>query len=197
MKFDSDQSTLVAEIEKSVSRIARMWSEFLRTEGPISPTTLGELRLSRVRTYNEALLLHILVHYLKDENIQWVIKSELLDVQNRFSSEDKGILKILLKSKANMLLYIIESSEFKNPREFFGFLGSYQKEVRRFQLYRFKPKKVVKPQRVRGYRDHGSMKPLHKWLPSRSDILTQQQIEKEDRDQTIIDTLNFLEGGIT
>lgn len=198
MKFVESQQKLVASIEKRLKELSHEWEKFLRSKGSVSPELPGsQLKLSRVRKYKEAFLLHLLVHYIKDEEIQWTVKAELLDVEKQFAIEERGILSILLKSKAQMLLYILESTEFKNPREFFGFILSYKGKMERWQLYISLPRKAKKPSGRRGYRDHGSLKPRHKWTETFDWSFTEAQQEIEERRQIIQDTLDFLEGGIT
>jgi hypothetical protein len=196
--FQESQSNLVASIEEQLRVLTTEWEKFLRSKGSISPELPGcSFKLSRVRKYKDAFLLHLLVHYIEDEEIQWIVKAELLDVQRQFAVEERGILNILLKSKAHMLLYIIESSEFKNPREFFGSILEYRGKMEKWQLYIFRPRKAKKQTRRRGYRDHGSLKPTHKWSETHDWTLTEKQQEIEESREIIKDTLDFLEGGIT
>lgn len=198
MKFTESQSNLVDSIEAQLRVLAFEWQKFLRITGTISPEfPRSQIKLSRVRKYRDAFLLHLLVHYIEEEELRWTIKAELLDIQNRYGLEETGILRILMTSKAHMLLYILESSEFKNPREFFGTILSYKGKMERWQLYIFKPKKPKRPQRKRGYSDHGSLKPEHKKVDTQDWTLIEKQQEIEERRQIIRDTIDFLEGGIT
>lgn len=198
MKFEESQSDLVDSIEVQLRVLTTEWEKFLRSKGSISPEFPGSvIKLSRVRGYKDAFLLHLLVHFIADEEIQWIVKAELLDVQKQFAREERGILSILLKSKAHMLSYILESSEFKNPREFFGTIMNYKGKLEKWQLYTSHPKKAKTLTRKRGYRDHGSLKPSHKWTETHDWTFTKEQQEIEEKRQTIKDTLDFLEGGIT
>jgi len=50
---------------------------------------------------------------------------------------------------------------------------------KRFRPKLWKPARVKKGQRIRGYRDHGTCRPSHKWLPRFDFSLTREQWNKE------------------
>lgn len=56
---------------------------------------------------------------------------------------------------------------------------------------------VRKPQRKRGYHDHGALRPRHTWKPSSDYSLTEKQNEIEEKRSKFSDTITFLKGLIT
>jgi hypothetical protein len=50
---------------------------------------------------------------------------------------------------------------------------------KRFRPKLWTPKRAKRGQRIRGYRDHGTCRPSHKWLPRYDFSLTRQQWSKE------------------
>jgi hypothetical protein len=72
-----------------------------------------------------------------------------------------------------------------HPREVMGILSDPEvaKKVRTrlYQKVRLTRSRARRPQRHRGYRDHGTLRPSHKWLPKFDYSLTelQQELERE------------------
>lgn len=196
MKFSESQQDLVESIENEITKLAHKWEKFLRSKGIVSPELPGdEVRLSKVRKYKEAFWLHLIHHFIEDEEIRWTVKVQLLDIQKQFGQEEQEKLSFILQSRAQAILFILETTTFRNPREFFGFLLSRELEVTRYSLYISHRRKAHRVPRRRGYNDHGSMKPTHKWTESSDITLTELQQELEEKRKIIKDTYYLLEGG--
>lgn len=196
MKFSESQSSLVTSVEKECQKLAQKWEQFLRSKGTVVPELPGaELKLSKTKTWREVLFLTIIHHFLEDEVIRWNVKAELLERRNQFQQEYREILLVLTRSKAEMILFILETGLFRTPREFFGFLGG-NIQLDRYTLYLSMPRKPKRVPRRRGYSDHGSRKPTHKWLPQSDFSLTEAQNRIEAERSSIKDSINLIEGGI-
>jgi len=131
----------------------------------------------------------------------WIIPQELgimlqLDLQEyikRYDLNDRIILEILLTSKGHAQKWLLET-DLWHFRDFFGnILPIWIRTINRLS---FRPvnKKLRKPQRKRGYHDHGTLNPSHKWLPSHDWSLTEEQNQIEMKRNIFQDTLNFLRG---
>lgn len=191
----SDLHSLVDEYRKNQVRNASHWAQVLRKLDLVNPTPNSVVRLSKVRTWKEYLLLLMVHHYIPDEVSRILVKLELESMVGAFGLDKEVVARQLLKSEPEALTYIIDSSLFKTSRSLFGFIGR-NIEWRKYQLYNQNQKKSKRPVRKRGYQDHGSRRPDHKWMESHDWTLTElhNQIEKER--ETSRDTSGIIEGGL-
>lgn len=136
-----------------------------------------------------------LISWWLPEEIAYDIREYILEEKNRFNLEDRTLLELFLNSKAESILFLIETSLW-HTRDFFGnFLEGMDYMLEKLlKIKLVKPNKVTKPQRKRGYHDHGTLKPLHCWKPSSDWSLTELQNSIENSRASQIDTLNFLKG---
>lgn len=166
------------EFEEQVRRfIGRNFQESLFLKNPVvdSPTFLEDYTIIYPRKYSELENL-ILLHWFLPETLMWRINLDLSERNyNNFNEKQQIILRILLSSRRNCLLYFFETERFSS-HEFWGKLGQVCKtQLRNIPI----DKKVVKPKRKRGYDDKGSSRPKEKWLPSYDYSLTELQNQKE------------------
>lgn len=114
------------------------------------------------------------------ENLHWKV---LLDLQEKkfsqLNKKQKIELSIYLNSKENTLLYLFETKRYSSNQIFGNFLRSDLRDSLNFLRIRRKSKKVITAIRRRGYKDHGSRKPVDRWLPSEDLSLTELQNRKE------------------
>lgn len=205
MLLPNGTQTFCEEFDSYCQKLAERWSKLLRKRGSIAPKTVGsEPRLSRIRTWTTYVIAVILHYYLpeKDETDQafkFYIRQFLYEQRNKWGSDNSIVAHTILKSQPQMLCYLLETSYIaKNPREIFGLLGKQGKDVSNsIVVYWTEPKRPSRQQRIRGYRDHGSLRPEHQRLENfgltEEARLLQEEIER--RRQSIIDSADFLDGG--
>lgn len=128
--------------------------------------------------------------------VRYLVQLGLEERIKKLSPDDQVITKILLSTKGEALLWLSETSVF-HSRDFFG--NFLRKGVLALQSLKFvqRKTKIVKPQRKRGYHDHGSLRPSHCWLPTSDWSLTEQQNFIEKKRLSFKDTIKFLRGLIS
>jgi hypothetical protein len=148
---------------------------------------------TRARSLKEKMALAIASWFLP-EIVGVLIRMDLEEKLKYLSLEDQTQLSLCLESKAECLLFLIETRLW-HSRDFFGnMVPRMLKQVSFIKFKRIKPRKVVPSQRKRGYDDHGSRVPDHKILPKSDWSLTELQNEKELKEDRQKDTLEFLRG---
>lgn len=131
--------------------------------------------------------------------VKWYIKLDLERQVAKWGVDNKIVALTILKSKPQMVLYLLETSYVaKNPREIFGLLGKEGRQIVRSILVLWRePKIPTRRVRIRGYRDHGSLRPDHCWLADFSKTweaqMEQEEIEKQRKVHQ--DTADIIEGG--
>jgi len=128
-----------------------------------------------------------------DEEVKFVLQADLEEKLSTFSLDDRTLLEQFLFSEAEMLIFLLETKLW-HSRDFFGNILTINNELD--SLLRPSPKslKLVKPQRKRGYHDHGSRVLSHKWLPKSDFSLTEQQNLIELERSTQKDTSSLIRG---
>lgn len=126
-----------------------------------------DIYLSKKITSREAMSLALIVNHL-DPLLKFQIILELEEKCFQHSYEgqwEKVNSLIQLSSDEDKFTYLLEIEEI-STRELFG---NYQKLVtkslKNIIFNDRRKQKVKRPQRKRGYNDHGSRRPEHKWLP--------------------------------
>jgi len=137
----------------------------LRNHVVDSPTFLYDFTI-KINTKNLLFLRGLaLISYYIPENLGWYIRMELWEYAKRLSLKDQLKLKLLLDSKESALVYFYETNEFSSHEIFGNILRDGVKALKSIKIIRIN-KVVKKPQRKRGYHDHGSRTPDHKWIES-------------------------------
>lgn len=122
-----------------------------------------------------------------------MLRLDLLEYIKRLSLDDRFIVETILDSKSAAEGWLLDTNLW-HTRDFFGnILPQWAKTLNRLS---FRPvsKKLKRPQRKRGYHDHGTLAPSHTWLPKSDWSLTEEQNEIEEKRTIFQDTLNFLKG---
>jgi hypothetical protein len=199
MRNSFDSQTFCVELEETLTSLLEV-RKFLSTTVLVNPT-LQERFENRVLVKTKNLqileLLCIAVWFMKNKDSQCLLLVELTNLVDDLSSKDiekYSYLKILLKSKCQMLLWLEATSKYSTD-DFFGLLNdkSVQNRLLNSVKFAFRPNTAVKkPQRKRGYKDKGSRKPPHEQGRTQVLPLLQQEIERER--EISLDTLAFLEG---
>lgn len=133
-------------------------------------------------------------HYAPEE-VSSLLKLDLEEKLKDFDLETQVALNALLGNKVKMQLFLIQT-QLWHSREFFGNIVGKNVNLNRFLKFRRtqKKEKIIFPQRKRGYDDHGSRRPSHKWKPDFDISLTLKQNELERERESLNDTLSLIEG---
>jgi hypothetical protein len=147
-------------------------------------------------TLKDQIRLAIISWYIPEE-IGFILRQDLEEIKRYLSCEDEQVISLLLDSKPQMELFLLETRLW-HERDFFGNIIPIELSfLNRFFRIRKENKKVKKVQRKRGYHDHGSRVDDHKWLPSSDFSFTEKQNEIEAKRESCIDTKDYIVGFIT
>lgn len=145
----------------------------------------NNFRIILPRKFRELRALAIACWYFPD----W-LKFEIilqLSVDNIFSLDwkNKGLelsleLSLLSSSEQLMLSYL---NCYINRRELFGTIlqEDLQRALSEIKIIPEKNGPVVRPIRRKGYKDKGTWRPPHRWLPTDGFLLRKEQEEKEKK----------------
>lgn len=196
MRLRNDSYIFITELRKVLAQQAQMWQQSLRDHDVIAPNLPGVYRtFSKTHSWKEFLRLAMVFWYL-EEPFRTEIRLFLEDRKNKYGTLKAIAAQAILNSEPEMVLYITESSFlFQNERALFGFLKQ-PFDYSRYSLQWNKPRKAKRPKRKRGYDDHGSRTPDHKWKPTEDYTLNEEQHRIEEQRQTIIDTCQIIQGGL-
>lgn len=193
MRNLSDLNSFCIQLEKVAQELSSECN-LLRTTIIDSPTFHEEYDSHIVlsRTLEELLFLGVIVWYLPSKEHQLYLRLELERVSY---FKENYVLRLLLKSKGHMIIFLQETSLW-TQRSFFGnvLCRTMSSKINRNLRFRKRNKKVRYPKRKRGYDDKGSLRLAHEWKPSSDFSLTelQQEIEEERTSQS--DTAEFISG---
>jgi hypothetical protein len=150
----------------------------------------------KTRKLDDFLFLAISSWYLPEE-IGCLLRLELSEIFSE--NPDIQVFELLLRSKAEMLIFL-EESNLWHTRDFFGNLLTRERREKLFHLFFpiFVPIKpnVKRVQRHRGYRDKGSLRFSHEVHEAWSGTREQQTIEynRLAQSETIALLAGFLYG---
>ena len=177
----------------------------LRTSVIDSPTFFEDYEQNLIlpRTLPELIALSILLYYI--EEVQF--RLELRIALERVSYfKENFVLRILLKSKIQMLTFLYDTNLWSS-NELFGnilpFVKEKEGEEKKQQTlllwlktvrFRKRNKKVSKPKRKRGYDDKGSLRLPHTKKPTYDWSLTELQNHIEQERESSEATADFISG---
>lgn len=189
-------STFLSQLEKLCKESTR--GVLFRTTAVLdSPNFLEHFYSDMIlpKTLDSCIIFAISSWYIEDQAIACLIRESL---REKTTNLDFSILELLLESKAQTELFLIETTLF-HTRDFFGNFITRNKLQLLYKNLRFRPisRRITRVQRKRGYQDKGSMKETHRWLPEHDYTLTEKQNEIEQQRESAQDTILFLQGFIT
>jgi hypothetical protein len=192
-----NSESFCSSVEKIISQWAQTESKTLRSNVVNNSNFHGASTFFAMKNVplKDFIKLAIVSWYC-DEEVKFVLQEDLREVSKYYSPEDRILCEQFLKSRAIMLLFLLETHLW-HTREFFGFILKDLGKINRHLKVRSKSTKVKKVQRKRGYHDHGSRVLDHRWLPKSDYTLTEMQNDKEEREKSLEDTSHFIEGFIT
>lgn len=188
-----DVYSFCTQLEVVARREAQLCN-LLRTTIINSPNFLQDYDAHIVlpRSLDELTYLAIIMWYLPSKEHQLYLRLEL----ERISYfKENFVLRLLLHSKAEMILFLQETSLWTH-RSFFGNVLSAKmgQRVNKSLRFRRRNKKLRIPKRKRGYDDKGSLRLAHEWKPSSDWSLTQKQQEIEQDRDSVSDSSEFIRG---
>jgi hypothetical protein len=144
------------------------------------------------RELDDLICLSILHWYIKDERVQLYLRLELERVS--YFTEN-FIVRLLLESKAEMKMFLLESTLWSS-RSFFGNLFTLVRVRKLNKIIQFKKRsrRVRYPQVKRGYDDKGSKRESHQWKPSSDWSLNELQEKIEQKRSSLVSTSQFARG---
>jgi hypothetical protein len=171
------------QLEKTVNREFHLGDWFSRnhvSDTPTCPEELEDWIIVYPKDFRLIRSLAILQWYLPDI-WHWRIFLDLKEKTfSQLNQKQRIEIQLLLESKEIMEIYLFETKRYTGSEIFGNILGNDLKDLLKFLKLRrnlkSKPKRV---QRHRGYRDHGSRRPDHQWLPREDYSFTEYQNLKE------------------
>lgn len=170
------------QLEKNLEILVNQGFQKLLTERVIiTPTLLSDFYFRYPRDYRTLRSLCI-VQWFFPENLHYHIYLDLCEMSFSHLSRKQILeLKILLLSKEKMITYLYETKRYTGNEIFGNILKKDILELSKILKIKRTNRKIVRPQRRRGYNDHGSMRFPETWLPDSDYTLTEQQLKKEKR----------------
>lgn len=163
---------LIDRTKKQILRKVTERISFSETRSLYSHLPIGKLswRIGGLKNLSakEALGLALIVPFIPSE-FKFLLRVELQDLayHKRYEGDWIVVQKLSEAESVDLVLWKFLILEERNPREIFGnLLPQALERLSRIELY--DPnyhRRINKPQRKRGYNDHGSRKDSHKWLP--------------------------------
>jgi len=196
---DRNISKLVLDeqLSKSFEKVPKRTVLLLESEVVDSSNFHRGLTVFRLRSldFSEKVFLAIASWYLP-ESIGIILRLDLEESFRQNSLEDQVVLRTLVFNKSSCLEFLLETTLW-HSRDFFGNIVSKENLTRKFpSLLSLAPlhRKVKKLLRKRGYNDHGSRVPDHRWKPKFDYSLTELQLSIEIDRKVAQDTLDFIRG---
>lgn len=158
-----------------------------------------ETKIFGIPSDKQSLIRLSILSWYVPEEMRAILQLEVLDkIESR--SEDFLEIKFFLHSFPVMRLYLLDSQKW-STQTFFGNILNEKECLRllnRLDWKKRKPNKKVRyPQMKRGYDDKGHLKPITKWKPSSDYTLTELNNERENRQQSLEDSIQFAIGFMT
>lgn len=181
------------QLSETVQRVIQRYDQFLTRPVFVSPTLrddstpLVEQTIRYPRNFRLLRTLSIIQWWFPEE-LHWRV---LIDLQDKtfswLNDGQKVVLSLLLKSKESCLFYLYWSNQFSGNELYGNILGNDLKDLfKEFKITKIKklspPRKAI---RRRGYKDKGSRRPDHRWIPQYDFSLNEIQLRLEkERNQS-------------
>lgn len=196
MRKLKDSTEFISKLENKILRWAGEQSQLFRSNVVDSSNLASELTFFDLKnlTLKDHILLSLVSWYIP-ENHGFILREDLKETSSYLDDTDEQWISLLLESKAQTLIWLIET-QLWHERDFFGNILNLKK-IEKFLKVRKARTKIVKPKRKRGYHDHGSRVDDHRWLPKYDWSLTKMMNEIEAKRISLLDTRDFIVGMIT
>jgi hypothetical protein len=158
--------------------------------GPIARNGQLKTNVRRFRKLNERKCCAIASWFLGD--LGFLIREDLRELSRKWSYEERIEVELLIQSRAACFEFILNNY---SDSDFFGNLvNNVVKVASKLRCFVSYPRRAVRIQRHRGYRDHGSCRPKECWLPSSDWSFTEKQNKIEEERKVHDNTYQFLLG---
>jgi len=149
----------LSEIQSSGLKLQSVME--LRMQGPLTPNSELGFNVRHLKKFTRIRSLAILSWVIGP--IGFLLREDLRTYcLKHFSAEHRLILELALHSITSAEKFCILSF---SERDWFGnLIPSLRRELEDLSLRNFKQSPAKHQERVRGYRDHGTLRPSHKWL---------------------------------
>lgn len=183
-RINLNQEKFNIQLSKKVISVVSDSGKFLSESVSATPTLLDDQSYSIHYPRNFRLLRALAIsQWWFPEILHWRIWLDLTDMTFSWLSRKQIVeLNVYLHSKEDCLKYLYWTDRFSGNEVFGNLLGKDLTET--LKVLKITRKVKRKPRKSiwrRGYRDHGSRRPLHRWLPSEDYSFDEYQVllEKE------------------
>lgn len=190
MNLTQDRLTEVSKYVKEITRITMRELSFSETRSLQSHIPVRQYSWSLGGLKNlssrEAIVLCLqLTNFHKDW--KYTVWFELVNLPKKYQYQGEwDLVHKLLRNRDSLerMVWILIGNGY-TAREIFGMLNDKNlTRLRKLNLFDPNRHKVNRPQRKRGYNDHGSRKDSHKWLPWNA--YAEQEQLKIDKEEELI-----------
>ena len=200
--------SVVAFREQCLTRIKAKYDLLAKqNQSPDNPKTQMVICNTNYLSKNELIFLCLLLYLIngiseeqkiEEEWSAWLRYELLMTLPEKvmkakyLSPEERICLQVLIQKNFVKEVSILPERPF-SQRSIFGLLlnPQIQRKVLRRLFNRKRPNKVRRSQRVRGYRDQGTLRPSHNWLPESDYSLTEEHNRLEEDQEEAEMLLDF------
>lgn len=181
------------QLEKNVKSRCKLCDDKFLTRpvfvSPTLPVDPEDVIILYPKSYRLLRVLAISQWYFT-EMLHWRIFLDLKDMSlSHLNKKQRLELAILLSSKENMEKYLYRTERYSGSEIFGNILGNdlqdLLKELKFLRKTKKHPRKTI---RRRGYKDKGSRRPSHRWLPRFDYSFTEYQNHR-DKDKYLLNKL--------
>ena len=189
----SDFDAFRTQLEQRCAEI--LGENLLRTSVVLSPTFYEdfEQHLILPRSLRELTTLTILHYYIEEPQFRLELRLALERVSY---FKENFVLRLMLKSKNQMLMFLFDTNLWTTNELFGNFLSSNEESLKWLKSVKFrrKNKKVSRPKRKRGYDDKGSLRLPHTKKPTHDWSLVELQNSIEQERESEVGSSDFISG---
>jgi hypothetical protein len=185
----SNSSKVVLWLQEIQSLISDYTSSLeSRLPGLLTPNFEGNFRVFPHKE-EDLLLLGVLHWYLPEE---WKFLIRVWLENHELQVENKVQLGVILTDEIHSTLWLM--SNYHERRFYSKVKTTWKQQLSSIAPIHCSEKTPIRTQRRRGYQDHGTLRPITKWVETSDWSFTELQNEIEKQRESIEDTTNFLRG---
>jgi hypothetical protein len=170
MKLDGQQIDLIFQpiCDPEALRLQRALDRSM--QGPIAPNTVLEANLRRYLRIHDLEALAVSSWWLGD--FGFLLRESILE------RTDDLLVRLCCEAKYGSIEFLQAKL---SERDFFGnFIPRVKKLVRKLQVLFRRQRPARRIPRRRGYRDHGTLRPSHRWVENSDWSLREEMLAYED-----------------
>lgn len=169
-------------VERQIKAILLKDERLLRTAVSASPKCpINSEEVIRIPKDFRRLRALVISQWFFEENLHWKFYLRLWELRKfpNLNEKQKMEISVLLESKEICLRYLWVSERYSGREIFGNLLGNDLRDSIKILRTKEKEPRPKKKIRHRGYRDKGSLRPIHRWLENSDWSLTKIQQQKE------------------